>query len=59
MFNKPKILSARAQRFDIRASVKKIDPKYTVEDSGEGWTRYVCSSCGKVKFAWRSGAAKD
>jgi predicted SprT family Zn-dependent metalloprotease len=37
----------------------KNDPEHTKEDSGEGWTRYVCSSCGKVKFAWRADGAKN
>ncbi len=37
----------------------RVDPGHTVEGSGDGWTRYVCSSYGKVKFAWSCGAAKD
>ena len=36
----------------------KTDPEHTQEDGEDGWTRYVCSSCGKVKFAWSSSAAK-
>ena len=45
----------------VRYSCKcnRTDPEHTIEDAGDGWTRYVCSSCGKVKFAWSSGAAKD
>jgi predicted SprT family Zn-dependent metalloprotease len=45
----------------IRYSCKcnRTDPEHTIEDAGDGWTRYVCSSCGKVKFMWSSGAAKD
>ncbi len=35
------------------------DPEHTIEESGDGWTRYVCSSCGKVKFAFRERADKD
>lgn len=37
----------------------RVDPEHTVEDSGDGWMRYVCSSYGKIKFAWRDGAVKD
>jgi hypothetical protein len=36
----------------------KVDPEHTTEDQEDGWTRYICSSCGKVKFAWSGGAAK-
>ncbi len=36
----------------------RTDPEHTKEDGGDGWTRYVCSSCGKVKFAFRDGADK-
>jgi hypothetical protein len=28
----------------------RVDPEHTVEDQRGGWKRYVCSSCGKVKF---------
>ncbi len=35
------------------------NPEHTVEDGEDGWTRYVCSSCGKVKFSWSSRAVKD
>ena len=37
----------------------RVDPKHTTEDQEDGWTRYVCSSCGKVKYAWSEGAIKD
>ena len=37
----------------------KTDPRHTKEDSGDDWTKYVCSSCGKVKFAWRADGAKN
>jgi hypothetical protein len=36
-----------------------VDPEHTVEDSGDGWTRHVCSSCGKVNFVWSGGEVKD
>jgi len=42
------------QKVRYPCKCNKTDPRHTEEDSGEGWTRYVCSSCGKVKFAWRS-----
>jgi len=35
------------------------DPEHTMEDGGDGWKRYVCSSCGAVKFKWVSGKVKD
>ena len=47
------------QKIRYPCKCNRADPEHTKEDSGDGWTRYVCSSCGKVKFAWRSGAAKD
>jgi predicted SprT family Zn-dependent metalloprotease len=37
----------------------RADPEHTVEENEDGWTRYVCSSCGKVKFVWRGGAVKN
>jgi hypothetical protein len=37
----------------------RVDPEHTIEDGGDGWTRYVCSSCGKVKFVWSGDAVKD
>ncbi|MGD2200184.1 MAG: hypothetical protein PVJ38_00965 [Candidatus Bathyarchaeota archaeon] len=35
-----------------------VDPEHTVEDSGDGWKRYVCSSCGGVKYAWDGDVAE-
>ena len=37
----------------------RTDHEHTKEDGGDDWTRYVCSSCGKVKFAWRDSTVKD
>ncbi len=46
------------QKVRYPCKCSKVDPQHTVEAQEDGWTRYVCSSCGKVKFAWREGAAK-
>ena len=45
----------------VRYSCKcsRTDPEHTIEDGGDGWTRYVCSSCGKVKFVWIGRVVKD
>jgi len=45
------------QKVRYPCKCNKTDPEHTKEDSGDGWTRYVCSSCGKVKFLWTSSAA--
>jgi hypothetical protein len=33
--------------------------KHTKEDLGDGWTKYVCSSCGQVKFAVGEEVERD
>jgi hypothetical protein len=35
------------------------DPEHTKEDSEDGWTRLVCSSCGGVKFVRGGRVVKD
>jgi len=50
------MMAKQKVRYPCKCS--KVDPQHTIEAQEDGWTRYVCSSCGKVKFAWRSGAAK-
>ncbi len=47
------------QKVRYPCKCNKTDPEHTMEDSGDGWKRYVCSSCGKVKFAWIEGSVKD
>jgi len=49
--------SKRTVRYPCKCS--SVDPEHTVEDCGDGWMRYVCSSCGKVKFSRGGGAVKD
>jgi hypothetical protein len=44
-------------RYQCKCS--RVDPEHTVEESADGWTRYVFSSYGRVKFAWSGGAVKD
>jgi predicted SprT family Zn-dependent metalloprotease len=47
------------QKVRYPCKCNRADPEHTMEDEGDGWTRYVCSSCGKVKFVWSGGAVKD
>jgi predicted SprT family Zn-dependent metalloprotease len=47
------------QKVRYPCKCNRADPEHTKEDQEDGWTRYVCSSCGKVKFAWSGGAVKD
>jgi len=51
------MMAKKKVRYPCKCS--RTDPEHTMEDQEDGWTRYVCSSCGKVKFVWRGGAAKD
>ncbi len=50
------MMAKKKVRYPCKCS--KVDPQHTIEAQEDGWTRYVCSSCGKVKFAWREGAVK-
>ena len=35
------------------------DPEHTIERGEDGWTRYVCSNCGAVKFKLVGQSADD
>jgi hypothetical protein len=50
------MMAKQKVRYPCKCS--SVDPEHTMEDGGDGWIRYVCSSCGQVKFSRGEGKVK-